>query len=307
MEGIKKKYFWLKLDRNFFKRHDISIVESMENGKDYVLFYLKLLVESIDHEGDLRFSETIPYNDKMLATITNTNIDIVRSAIKVFKELGLIQILDDQTIYMTEVQKMLGESSSKHRVQAFRERQKQLETSCNVTQTLHVTEIELEKDIDIDKDKYINNIYSGSENHDESFCEESLQSKNDNNNLVEDNEQQKQKQKEIINNNKLVFDYWNSKNIIVHKTLSEELNNTITKFLKKYTLEQAKEMIARYKQVLDDEKYFFSYVWSLKDFLNRKNGAVDFADDGSKWQDYCNKTGNKTLETKEIEEGVFRL
>jgi predicted phage replisome organizer len=71
-----RKYYWLKLDRNFFKRHDIRVIESMDNGKDYVLFYLKLLVESIDHEGQLRFSQTIPYDEKMLATITNMNVDI---------------------------------------------------------------------------------------------------------------------------------------------------------------------------------------------------------------------------------------
>ena len=46
-----KKYYWLKLKKDFFKRHDIQIIENMPNGKDYVLFYLKLLVESVDHEG----------------------------------------------------------------------------------------------------------------------------------------------------------------------------------------------------------------------------------------------------------------
>jgi predicted phage replisome organizer len=104
----EKKYFWLKLDRNFFKRHDIRIIEEQENGKDYILFYLKLLVESIDHDGCLRFSESIPYNEKMLAVVTNTNIDIVRQAIKVFSELKMMQVLDDKTIYMCEVQKMIG-------------------------------------------------------------------------------------------------------------------------------------------------------------------------------------------------------
>ena len=87
-----ERYFWLKLNRNFFKRHDIQIIEAMPNGKDYVLFYLKLMVESIDHEGELRFSQTIPYNEEMLATITNTNIDIVRTAIKILTELGMIEI-----------------------------------------------------------------------------------------------------------------------------------------------------------------------------------------------------------------------
>lgn len=103
-----KKYYWLKLKRDFFKRHDMQIIESMPNGKDYVLFYLKLLVESVDHDGALRFSDTIPYNEQMLSTITNTNIDVVRSAMKVFTELHMIDILDDQTIYMSEIQTMMG-------------------------------------------------------------------------------------------------------------------------------------------------------------------------------------------------------
>ena len=103
-----KKYYWLKLKRDFFKRHDIRIIESMPNGKDYILFYLKLLCESVDHEGNLRFSDEIPYNEEMLSTITNTNIDIVRSAIKVFSQLNMMEVLDDGTYHMQEVNKMIG-------------------------------------------------------------------------------------------------------------------------------------------------------------------------------------------------------
>ena len=57
-----ERYYWLKLDRGFFKRHDIAILEGMPGGKQMVLFYLKLMVESIDHEGMLRFSDTLPYS-----------------------------------------------------------------------------------------------------------------------------------------------------------------------------------------------------------------------------------------------------
>lgn len=103
-----KKYYWLKLKKDFFKQHEMQIIESMQNGKDYVLFYLKLLLESVSHEGTLRFSDTIPYNENMLATITNTNVDVVRSALKIFSELQLIEIWDDKTIYMSEIQKFLG-------------------------------------------------------------------------------------------------------------------------------------------------------------------------------------------------------
>lgn len=124
----KGRFYWLKLKRDFFKRHDIRIIESMPNGTEYILFYLKLLCESVDHEGNLRFSDNIPYNEDMLSTITNTNVDIVRSAVKVFSELGMMEILDDGTYFMTEVQKMIGsiaDNDNANRQRRFRERQKE--------------------------------------------------------------------------------------------------------------------------------------------------------------------------------------
>ena len=147
-----KKYYWLKLKRDFFKRHDIRIIEEMPNGKEYLLFYLKLLVESIDHEGELRFSDTIPYNEQMLSVITNTNIDVVRSAMKLFVELKMIDVQDDATIYMAEVNKLIGsEWTSAERVRNFRNRQKAL--PCNTDVTESNTEKEIEKETDKEKEK----------------------------------------------------------------------------------------------------------------------------------------------------------
>ena len=147
----EKKYYWLKLKRDFFKRHDIRIIEEMPNGKEYILFYLKLLLESIDHEGTLRFSETVPYNEQMLSVVTNTNIDIVRSAMKMFIELKMMDVFDDQTIYMAEVEKLIGsEAWSTERSRRCREKKKLLQ--CNTIATSSNEEIDKEKDIDKDKD-----------------------------------------------------------------------------------------------------------------------------------------------------------
>lgn len=148
----EKKYYWLKLKRDFFKRHDIRIIEEMPNGKDYILFYLKLLLESVDHEGELRFSDTIPYNEQMLSVITNTNIDIVRSAMRVFSDLKMVELFDDQTIYMCEVQKLVGsESTAAERVRKHREKRKMLQ--CNTDETKCNTEIEIYKEKEPKKEK----------------------------------------------------------------------------------------------------------------------------------------------------------
>lgn len=155
-----KRYYWLKLKRDFFKRHDIRIIESMPNGKDYILFYLKLLCESVDHDGSLRFSEQIPYNEDMLATITNTNVDIVRNAINIFAQLGMMEILDDGTYFMAEVQKMIGsaaDNDNANRQRRFRERQKELALPNRYESVTKNNEsksksIELDKEIDNKKE-----------------------------------------------------------------------------------------------------------------------------------------------------------
>ena len=162
----EKRYYWLKLKRDFFKRHDIRIIEEMPNGKEYLLFYLKLLVESIDHEGELRFSDTIPYNEQMLSVITNTNIDVVRSAMKLFVELKMIEVQDDATIYMAEVNKLIGsaaDNDAANRQRRCRERKKREALQAGVTDALqNVTDgvtkdnesKSIEKEIDKDKEKY---------------------------------------------------------------------------------------------------------------------------------------------------------
>lgn len=121
-----KRFYWLKLHKDFFKQHEIRIVEGMPNGKDYVLFYLKLLVESVSHEGDLRFSDTVPYNEQMLSILTDTNIDVVRSAMKIFTDLKMIEVLDDATIHMVEVQKLIGsETGAAQRMRVVRNNREQ--------------------------------------------------------------------------------------------------------------------------------------------------------------------------------------
>ena len=81
----EKKYYWLKLKRDFFKRHDIRIIEEMPNGKEYILFYLKLLLEST---SDAHF---IDRNPREVARLTDESIEFVKEALSILKEYGLIQ------------------------------------------------------------------------------------------------------------------------------------------------------------------------------------------------------------------------
>jgi hypothetical protein len=75
---------------------------------------------------------------------------------KVFIELKMVDVFDDQTIYMSEVEKLIGsESWSAERVRRHRERQSLLQCNATVTQVQHrVTscneEIEIEKELELE-------------------------------------------------------------------------------------------------------------------------------------------------------------
>lgn len=97
----------------------------MPNGKDYLIFYLELMLKSINTKGTLMFKDTIPYTPEILASITQTSIDTVRVAIDAFAKLGLIEILDNGALFMQEVQKLVGSET----IDAERKRNERLAKS----------------------------------------------------------------------------------------------------------------------------------------------------------------------------------
>ena len=103
-----KKYYYLKLKEDFFDNEDIKIIESMENGYLYSNILLKMYLKSLKNNGELIFKDFIPYDVKMLSTITGHNIDVVEKSLKIFKSLGIIEILDNGAIFMLDVQNYIG-------------------------------------------------------------------------------------------------------------------------------------------------------------------------------------------------------
>lgn len=134
MDG--KKYYWLKLPKDFFKRHDITYLLSLPEGSKMVIFYLRLMTESVDHDGELRFSEELPYNVEILSSITFTSEELVNRTLNILTDLGLVQVDEDETIILPKVKELIGSASDTEgarRVRKYREKQQSLQ---NVTPPL---------------------------------------------------------------------------------------------------------------------------------------------------------------------------
>lgn len=164
-----KKYYWLKLKEDFFEEDAISWIEEQENGKDYCLFYLKLCLKSLKTNGLLIRnvgSMLVPYDIKTLARVTNTEPDTVRVAMELFKRIGLVQILENGEIYISELQNMVGSETSKAQLMRNKRQKdkKVIESGNNVTLMLpdsysneenRYTEIEIEIEKELEKEKEI--------------------------------------------------------------------------------------------------------------------------------------------------------
>ena len=160
-----KKYYYLKLRDNFFDNDDIAILESMPDGILYSNILLKLYLRSLKNNGKLMFNDRIPYNAQMLSTITRQPIAVVEKAVGIFKEMGLIDVLDNGAIYMLDIQNFIGSSNTEadrkreyRRKIALEKGQKLLGHLSGQMSDEQAPEIEIEnrdiEEIDSAKDKY---------------------------------------------------------------------------------------------------------------------------------------------------------
>lgn len=107
-----RKYYYMKLKENFFDTEEMILLESMPDGYLYSNILMKLYLRSLKDEGRLMFRGVIPYTPDALANVVRHNVGVVEKAIKVFKQFGLIEILDNGAIFMTDLQNFIGQSSS---------------------------------------------------------------------------------------------------------------------------------------------------------------------------------------------------
>ena len=153
-----RKYYYLKLKENYFDDDSIVLLESMQDGVLYSNILLKLYLKSLKHGGRLQLDEDIPYTAQMIATITRQQIGTVERALQIFLKLGLVEVLDSGTFYMSNIELLIGQSST----EAERKRAARLQNKALSALRIsggHLSdirppeiEIELEKEIEIKRE-----------------------------------------------------------------------------------------------------------------------------------------------------------
>lgn len=107
-----KKYYYLKLKEGFFESDELLLIESMPDGYLYSNILLKLYLKSLKNDGKLVFRGFIPYTPQALASIVRHPVGVVEKALDIFRNMGLIDVLDNGEIYMLDIQNFIGQSST---------------------------------------------------------------------------------------------------------------------------------------------------------------------------------------------------
>ena len=161
---------WIKISCDLFNDEAIRLIEQMPDGDAIIVIWLKLLITAgkINDNGFLYFRKEIPYTDEMLSTVFNRPLNTIRLALSTFERFGMIQIVTQQGIYITnweKYQNLAGMEQIKeyNRMAKRRQREKQkalkmLSDSQGQCQGQINDNHETDKDIDIEKelDKEIN-------------------------------------------------------------------------------------------------------------------------------------------------------
>lgn len=150
-----KKYYWLKLEENYFDLKVQKALRKLPSGSDMLICYLKMQLKYLNTGGIIEFQGIYDDLYQELALDIDEEEDLVKMTLSILEKWKVLEPYNNG-IYITEMQERIGSKTDVAiRVARHRERQKMLHCNNDETKSNSIKEIEIEKEIDKEKDKYM--------------------------------------------------------------------------------------------------------------------------------------------------------
>ena len=131
---MSKRYYWLKLQKDFFTQPKIKKLRKIAGGDTYTIIYLKMQLLSLNNGGKLFFEGIEENFPEEIALTIDEDPDNVKVTVQYLLSQGLIEPCSETEFLMTETQSLIcSESESAERVRASR-KNKALQCNTNVTE-----------------------------------------------------------------------------------------------------------------------------------------------------------------------------
>lgn len=148
-----KRYFWLKLHKDFFQRKEIKRLRKIAGGDTYTIIYLKMLLRSIMSDGKLYYDGLEDDFASELALDLDEKEENVQITIQYLFKSGLLEMCSDEEYYLPDTKDSTGcETAAASRMRKCRAKKDKLERN-NVTPMLQSGYGEKEKDKELYKDR----------------------------------------------------------------------------------------------------------------------------------------------------------
>jgi len=128
----ERRYFWLKLKEGFFEDRYIKILRAQQNGYRVLAIYLMLQLKALKSDGIIEYAKLLPSFTAELAVEIGEDEDSVIEAIDLLVKFGLVEIWDDDSVFLTAKKEIIdygSEGASAERARRSRANKKALQ--CN--------------------------------------------------------------------------------------------------------------------------------------------------------------------------------
>lgn len=151
---MAKRYYWLKLPKNFFEDKAIKRLRQIAGGDTYTIIYLKMLLKSMEDDGKLFYEGIEDTICDEIALDINESADDVQVTMNYLEKKGLLVVTDSE-VELPRLTEMVGsESAVTERVRKHREAQKLLQCNASVLQGNTIeTKCNTEKEIEKEKSR----------------------------------------------------------------------------------------------------------------------------------------------------------
>lgn len=122
--GNNKRYYWLKLQKDFFNNKWVKKLKSLPGGYEYTVIYLEMMLMSIEDNGYIYYEGVEKSFEEEIALTLGEDSDAVRMTIGFLERAKLIIPGSEQNQFtLPEVQENVGsETDGAIRSRRFRER-----------------------------------------------------------------------------------------------------------------------------------------------------------------------------------------
>lgn len=154
---MAKRYYWLKLPKDFFEDKAIKRLRQIAGGDTYTIIYLKMLLKSMEDDGKLFYEGIEDTICEEIALDINESADDVQVTISYLEKKGLLVVTDSE-VELTRLTEMVGSETDKaelmRKLRSKANSNNVTEISNNVTKALPtVTKCYTEKEIEKEKSR----------------------------------------------------------------------------------------------------------------------------------------------------------